>query len=269
MVTAVTDFPSSSTPTSTQNGRYIWEVPDGWQQGRGAFGGLVLGALVRAFEAEADAPDQPLRAVDATLCGPVLAQEAEIAVELLRAGSNTTTLTARLTQEGAVRASSTALFGRRRVEDGDWNELEAPEMGDWRDIDPVELPPQLAPKFTQHMQFRPRSGFPYSGADEREVTGWIRPKHPGDARDAAYIAACMDAHWPSAFATITSPRPMATITFSMQFPGTFDGLDADAPLFFRGRSPISRDGYMVEFRELWGEDGRLLALNQQTIAIIK
>lgn len=263
------DFPTSSTPQLSEDATYTWQVPDGWQQGRGAFGGLVLAALIRAFEQEADTPAQPLRAVNATLCGPVLAEEAEISVEMLRQGSNTSTLAARITQEGTVRAHATALFGRRRVEDGDWNDYDTPAIGNWREADVAHLPEPLAPTFTQHMEFRPLSGFPFSGSAEREVNGWVRPKHPGEARDAAYLACCMDAYWPAAFAAITSPRPMATITFSMEFPGTLDGLDLDAPLFFRSTCPMSRDGYMVEFRELFGEDGRLLALNQQTICIIK
>jgi len=32
--------------------------------------------------------------------------------------------------------------------------------------------------------------------------------------------------------------------------------------------PVCADGYFLETRELWGEDGRLLAINQQTFAII-
>lgn len=268
-MTEVQDLLSYSTPTADGEGRYTWDVPDGWQQGRGAFGGLVLAALIRAFETECDTGEQPLRSIDATLCGPVLAEEAQIAVETLREGSNTTSLAAKLTQADSVRAHATTLFGRRRVDDGDWNDLDAPELGDWRGAQVAELAAPLAPAFTPHLEFRPRSGFPFSGEPERTVSGWVRPNDPGPARDAAYLAVCMDAHWPAAFATVTRPRPMATVSFSMQFVADFDGLDPDAPLFYRSRCPVSRDGYMVEFRELWGEDGRPMALNQQTICIIK
>ncbi len=265
----MTDFLSYSTPAHIDAGRYTWQVPDGWQQGRGAFGGLVLAGLIRAFENEVAAGDQELRAVSATLCGPLLAEEADIRVEELRAGSNTTTLAARITQPDGLKAHASALFGRRRVEDGDWNTFEAPEFGDWRAVDVVELQPPMAPTFTSHMEFRPLEGTPFSGGTEREVVGWVRLREPGLHRDAALLGALMDAHWPAAFATTDRMRPMATVTFSMQFPGSFEGLDADAPVFYRGRCPVSRDGYMVEFRELWGEDGRLLGLNQQTMCIIK
>jgi hypothetical protein len=41
-----TDFATLTTPHLEAPGRYHADVPDGWQQGRGAFGRLVL-ALVR------------------------------------------------------------------------------------------------------------------------------------------------------------------------------------------------------------------------------
>ena len=98
--------------------------------------------------------------------------------------------------------------------------------------------------------------------------GWIRPKAPGSVRDAAFLAACVDAWWPASYAQAAAPRPMATIAFTFQPLGAFDGLDPDAPLAYRARVDALRDGYAVELRELWGEDGRLLALNQQTICLI-
>ena len=48
-----------------------------------------------------------------------------------------------------------------------------------------------------------------------------------------------------------------------------DGLDPMAPLLYRATAPVCADGYCLETRELWGEDGRLVATNQQTFAIIQ
>ncbi len=62
---------------------------------------------------------------------------------------------------------------------------------------------------------------------------------------------------------------MATVAFTFQPFVRFEGLDPASPLFFRGRLEAMSEGYCVEFRELWGEDGRLLALNQQTFVVIK
>ena len=42
-----------------------------------------------------------------------------------------------------------------------------------------------------------------------------------------------------------------------------------AAVFHRAEAVAAQDGYSVELRELWSEDGELLTLNQQTIATIK
>jgi hypothetical protein len=62
---------------------------------------------------------------------------------------------------------------------------------------------------------------------------------------------------------------MATISFTADIVGSTDGLDPEAPLFHEARVLATRDGYSTELRTLWGEDGRLLALNHQTLAIIR
>src|SRR5437879_5846273 len=79
-------------------GVFRFDVPEGWQQGRGAFGGLVVAALARALEAFEPAPDRPLRTLNAELCGPALPGPSEIRVEAIRRGSGVTTLAARLVQ---------------------------------------------------------------------------------------------------------------------------------------------------------------------------
>lgn len=54
-----------------RQGEFDFEAnfPDGWQQGRGLFGGLVTAALVRALEATAGG--RVLRSLTSELCGPV------------------------------------------------------------------------------------------------------------------------------------------------------------------------------------------------------
>ena len=66
-----------------------------------------------------------------------------------------------------------------------------------------------------------------------------------------------------------APRPMATITFTLDLVETPEGLDPDAPYFHEGRTLVSRNGFCPEMRVLRGEDGRILAINHQTFAIIK
>ena len=78
-----------------------------------------------------------------------------------------------------------------------------------------------------------------------------------------------DAYWPSTYATASAPRPMATVTFTLQLTERALSLDATAPLFYRARSVAHSAGYVSELRELWTADGELVALNPQTFVIIK
>ena len=67
---------------------------------------------------------------------------------------------------------------------------------------------------------------------------------------------------------MTTRRPIATIAFSLDLIGDFEGLPPDAPLLHRGIAPVAWDGYVSEDRELWGVDGRLIARNHQVVAVI-
>lgn len=265
----MSDLLSLSSPFLIEPGHYSWEVPDGWQQGRGAFGGLVLAALVRTLEHALADPARPMRTLTATLCGPVDVGPARVEVELLRGGSGLTALAARLVQRGEVRTHTVGLFGGDRVRDGAWCDVKAPPMPDWRALPAAAIVPPLAPVFAPAFEFRPTVGLPYASGAEAVTEGWIRARHPGPARDAAFLAAHADAWWPAMLTTLSAPRPAATVSYSLEIVGDFEGLDADVPLYHTGRSPIAAGGYAVEFRELWGADGRLLALNQQTFAIIR
>ncbi|MCA9773690.1 MAG: thioesterase family protein [Myxococcales bacterium] len=257
-------------PVRSAPGTYLWDVPDGWRQGRGAFGGLVLSALARAMRDEGAPADQPLRSLTAVIPGAVLAGEAEIRVETLRRGNNTSTMDGRILQDGEARSQATAIFARRRNALDTWNEWPTPpQMRPWRDVDPLAFHPPMGPDFSQHVEFRVIDGLPFAGKSTRETSGWVRLREPSKEPDELDLIMLIDAWWGASLAAMTAPRPGATMSFAMQILGDWAGLDPTAPVFFRGTTPASWEGYTVDLRELWSEDGRLLALNQQSLAIIK
>src|SRR5205085_8782174 len=98
--------------------------------------------------------------------------------------------------------------------------------------------------------------------------GWVRPVMRCGVHDVAYVASLIDAWWPAAFAKIPATQPCATIAFTLEMVTNVDGLSPDSPLLYRGTVPVCCDGYFLETRELWGEDGRLVAINHQTFAVI-
>jgi len=262
------DLEAATRPRPLRSELFELAVPDGWQQGRGAYGGLTLAALVRAIEAYANTPDRLLRSLTAELPGPNLAGRGEIAVESLRVGSGQSTLSARLLQDGELKAHAVAVLGRARASSaGEYCELIPPEQPDWRSLPALARPE--GPGFAKHFEYRSASAPPFSGAPSARITGWVRARHCAAMSSAAYLVALADAWWPATFVRATAPMPLGTVAFTLQVIGDPPPLDPAIPLAYRAHVWSLSQGYFVEQRELWTEQGRLLALNQQTFAVIK
>ena len=249
--------------------RFAANVPDHWQQGRGAFGGLVLAILARAMEQAESDPERPLQSLSGEIVAPVLASTAEIQVEILRRGSGLSSVAARLRQYGELRAHASAIFGKSRVTDRERVSILPPTIPDWRSIEPLQFEPELAPPFLGGFEIRPTGPMPFTGNREPLTEGFVwlreRPKMFGAAELIAYV----DAWWPTQWSIEEAPRPMATVAFSFQRCMPLADIPTDVPLFHRARGLASHAGYAPELRELWTIDGRLVALNPQTFCIIR
>jgi acyl-CoA thioesterase len=262
------DFTSLTTPRPVDAGKFIVEIPDGWQQGRGAFGGLVVAVLARAALQHEHDPERALRVVTAELCGPALAGPAEIRVEALRRGNRVTTSAARLVQGGEVVAHAVTVLARARRNDQRWLGLTPPAPTEWRRVDPAPPAGPFAPVFTRWFEFRPDGPLPFSRARRPEASGWIRLAQPGPVRDVPEVAALIDAWWPAHFASARAPHPIATISFTLDVVSDAAGIEREAPLYHRAAVLSSSEGYLVEQRELWSPAGTLVAINTQTVALL-
>jgi len=262
-VTAATTLADVTTPAGDQ-----LVIPEGWRQGRGAFGGLTIAALIRAIEARVADPARRVRSVTAELPAPALPGVAQVDVDVLRSGSSLTCARAALRQGDSVASHAVAILAASRPLEAPlaWRDLSPPESPPWRELELLKM--GSWPEFAQHFEYRHVAGVPLAGGEARTV-GWVRPVAPGPHRDAAYLAALVDAWWPAALVRAPAMRPIATIAYTLDVVGDFAGLDPDAPLLYRGTVPVSGDGFFLETRELWGDDGRLLAINHQTFAIIR
>ncbi len=167
------------TPRPLSANEYEFTLPDGWQQGRGLFGGLVAGVLIRALET-AVGPERALRSLTCEMCGPTLPGLLVVRVELLRAGHAVTTMAARLLQNGEVQAHAVGVFGKPRADARVVVELPAPNMPDWRSIEAVDLGPSFAPDFLRYFELRPISGVPFSGATSPTTSVFVRHATPAE-----------------------------------------------------------------------------------------
>jgi hypothetical protein len=248
-------------------GRFRAEIEDGWQQGRGAFGGLLLALMARAMErVEAD-PTRRLRTLSGELCGPVLPGPVTLEVATLRRGSSASYLDARLLQGSEVLARSSATFSApRKVESTDVTPA-APRLEALVGLEPLPVEPPLGPAFARAFEYRSPGPHPYSGSDRAEALGTIRLQTPPARLDAPTLIAYADAWWPSWLATLETPRGAATVHFNAQLLVDPATLDAASALVHVGRVHAQRDGYLVELRELW-QGTTLVALDQQTFAVL-
>lgn len=244
----------------------VWHVPEGWRQGRGAYGGLVIGALIDAIEARIGDPARTVRSVTAEIPGAVTPGPAELRVEILRAGNSVTTARAALAQDGEIRAHAVAICATSRPNMPSWLELAPPTAPPPTALQPIPTG-SLFPEFAQHFDYWIVEGAPATGGAATTL-GWIRPRAPGAARGAPFVAAVIDAWYPATLPRFPEFRPMATIAFTLEAIGPVADL-GDEPLLYRGVVPVCGDGYFTETRELWRADGRLVARNHQTFAIIK
>ena len=247
-----------------------WQVPDGWQQGRGAWGGLVIAAIVRAAgqaEAEAGYGQRPVRSVSAQIVAPVVVGTAHVEASEVRRGSATATWAVSIVSDDATAVHATVVFGDDRSGEPIPHEPPAAvDMPSWEDLAVVDIGPPLAPPFLQHLRMRPVSGLPYTGSVD-DIVVWL--SYPQGRLDAAAMLALVDGPWPVPLVRITQARPMATLSFmatALIDPAEIDG---DQPLLFRSELLGERAGYATERRQLWTPDGRLAVENLQLITIIK
>ena len=256
---------------------FTLEVPDGLQQGRGAWGGVATGAVVSAAEQVEQRPGLRVRSLSAQLVAPLLVGTCRIAVEVLRRGSGTTTLGARIVDgQGSLVAHGVVVMGAPRAPDAipDGPSIQPPaEVEAGPDgVDIVPLGPPLAPHFVRRLELRPMTGLPFTGTSL--CTGWVRPADPVRTLGAPVVVALADAWWVVAMARATGPRPVGTLGFTVDLladPATLP-VEPDGrlrPLFHRGTLIAASKGYCVETRELWAQDGRLVTWNTQTVAVIK
>lgn len=262
-------FDTYLTPVSRRENEFTLNIPSGFEQGRGAYGGLVLGVMQRCVEAFLDMPDRPLRSLDAQLLGPVLAGEATVRVEPLRLASNIVAARALLTQNGEIATHLVAVFGRTRPVDLAWDEIVPPELPPPDSLPVLDIPKGVAPAFTEHFAFRIAGPLPYMGVAESRTAGWVQTRLPMQRPDAGWVLALADAWWLTPMVRCNGPRPAATLTFGFQLLCDPSSLDPSQPLFHRGYTPRLQEGYGIDDRELWSPDGRLVARNQQVMVLIK
>ena len=265
----ILSFEEASVVRRTGPGIFEAIVPDGWQQGRGAFGGLVYGTLARAMETELAEPTRRLQTLAGDIAGPVLSGTASIQVEVLRRGAKQSNLQARLSQGSHVLAVVSGVFcAPRPVEMPKLRGVETPDRADWDQLEVLPVEPPFGPDFARAYEYRQAGPAPLSGSHDAETAGYIREKTIPSRRDGPSVIGLLDAWWPTLWSIVTEPRPVATTSFLAEILIDPSRLDPAERLFHDARMGGQGDGFFVELRALWSGD-TCVAMNQQTFAVLR
>lgn len=265
-------FIAGSTLVRTGPQTFSWRVPEGWLQGRGAWGGLVVAAHVGAAQSQQSDidPARRVRTISAHLFGALPPGEAVVQVECLRAGSAMTTWQVSITgSDGQSASQSVVIAGLPRpVGDDSWGTAAMPDLPSWTDLPSAPVRPPVGPQFGAHFDYRPVEGIPGAQAAPRAL-GWLRPAGQWEHWTAPTLLGIVDAWWPASYVAMPNVRPMGTVSFSAHLLVDPSTVDPDQPLGYEGWVSTTDEGFTSETRRLWSPDGRLLVENHQSIVVIK
>jgi acyl-CoA thioesterase len=258
-----TEFDRATAVAPLEDGTWSAAIDEDWFAGRGPNGGYLAAIVLRAMMAElADATREP-RSLTCHYLRPPAAGPVRLDVTVERSGRATSTLTARLAQDGRECVLGVAAFG-----------VEVPAPAAYATAPPaVPAPEAIAPvdstasglSITGRFEARPALGAGmFAGADEAVTGGWLRF---ADARetDAVALAMFADAWWPAPWVRLSEPAWAPTIDLTVHFrgPRAAAALAPGEPVLAVFRSTTAADGFFEEDGELWTRDGVLLAQSRQ------
>ncbi|MCB0857794.1 MAG: thioesterase family protein [Solirubrobacterales bacterium] len=259
-----TGFEQDTAADPLGDGRYSINLSDRWWVGRGPNGGYVAALVLRAMTAEAAslATDGPLpaRSLSVHFLRPPVAGPAEVDVTLEHAGRLTAFLSARLVQDGEVKAKAMSVFsGEREGPSFDRSEMpEAPTPEEVEEADTEQSPVAVFGRYRAKFI----RGFPGEAGEKADTLGWIRLRDEQPV-DPVLAAAVLDVWYPAPFVVFRELPFAPTLEYTVHFPRTIPEPGPPDWNLIRLTAEEGTEGHFSEDAELWSRDGRLLAKARQ------
>lgn len=246
------------------NGATLDLTPD-WLQGRTAYGGwqaaLALLAMRRVV-GEAI----PLRSLQANFIAPVPPGRVTARAELLRQGKSAAQLEARIVIDGQTAFTALGIFGAPR----DSTIVERPRAPLVRpagECPALPFIPGVIPEFQRHFDMRWASGgLPFSGGAHDNASIHVRYCDVPMASEAHLVCAA-DAIPPSAIAMYRAPTPVSSMNWTLEMVRPLADAARDGWLRFDASLTAAGEGYGFETASIWSDDGELVALSRQCVAL--
>lgn len=252
--------------SSGEPGAFHADVPPGWKQGRGVYGGATMGLLARTATLFVARPERPMRALQGVIVAPVPDGPLELRASTVREGSSVTTVDVTLGRAGETFARATAMFGKARRHEGRFA-VDPPTIPTWQDVPIAPIGPPLGPEFAANLEARNLGPIPFSGGP-MVASGFVRTRTPTRELGAPELCALVDTWWPAIFPAMPSLVPTSTLGFGAQIFPTITPLSPAEPLYYRAKAEALAEGYLAELRELWTLGGELVVRNEQTFVVL-
>lgn len=254
------------------DGVYRVRIDRGWWIVRGPNGGYVAALLLRALEAAVGDPARTARSLTIHFTSPPAEGAARVHTALERTGRSLTTASARLTQDGKLRALAVAAFSKPRPGPS-FDHLTMPDVPPPEECELLQPPPDGMLSLRGRYESRHALGArPFGGTtDEAVAGGWIRLAEDPGGIDAPLLAAYSDA-WPPAIFSYPGRDAIAagvpTVDLTVHFRAPYPAAaDPRGPVLVVFRSRYARDGFVEEDGEIWTRDGRLLVQCRQLAVV--
>ncbi|HUS62611.1 MAG TPA: thioesterase family protein, partial [Acidimicrobiales bacterium] len=235
-----------------------------WWVQRGPNGGFVAAQLLRAMAAEHGDPARSCRSMTIHYVSPPALRPVRIFAEVVRAGRSLTTMSARMVQDGEVRALALASFSTSRPS-YEMIELEAPAWPPVAEVAVLERP-DVAPPVVSNYEVRNTLGVPFSGG-EPETGGWIALAGGDRPLDQIAVAAITDGWLPAIYAHTTAPTfAVPTVDLTIHFRAPIPEGLIHCGVEFRTR--LATDGFLEEDGLVFTPDGQILAQSRQLAVLL-
>ncbi|SDT98549.1 acyl-CoA thioesterase [Halopseudomonas salegens] len=243
-------------------------IPDDWAQGRAGYGGLVVALIYDAMRRMAGA-ERPVRSLAITFVGPAQPGEPlQIESQILRQGKAVSQMLGMAKQNGEVACIVQGSFGAGRNSQVDVAAAPAPAAKAPDDCQQMPYIKDVTPEFLKHFDIRLAfGGMPFSNSQAREHGGWMRFKTDEGELHEAHLLGLVDV-WPPAVLPLLKQRaPASSLTWTIEFVQPVPALGNTDWLLYKADIEHARDGYGHTAAMIWREDGALIAISRQTIAV--
>jgi acyl-CoA thioesterase len=245
---------------------YHADITEDWQQGRTTFGGLSAAlCLAAAQRALPDLP--PLRSAQFAFLGPV-GGPVSMTPRLLRRGKSSAFAAVDMTSGGSLATQALLSFGASRDSQYQYRSHPMPQ------VPPPDSVPAFfragKPKFVQHFEGSSAGGARLvSRASKPELVLWLRHRDPVAMTTLPGVLALGDVPPAAAYTLLSAPAPVSSMTWSVEMinPGAALHAPPDAWYLLRSTGEDVREGYSVQDMALWAQDGTLITLARQTVAV--